>query len=172
VTATGLDLARIRDLQGRRGEPWARRALLALLAAPVVLGLAGALGQETVTRSAAGPRARLELDAPRVLRGGLMWGARIKVRAQDTIRHPRLVLGSGYADGMQMNTIEPSPTGEAARGPRLVFSYDKLDGGDELVVYLQLQVDPTTTGPQDATVTLDDATEPLARAEHTITVLP
>jgi hypothetical protein len=134
--------------------------------------VSGALGQETMTRSATGPQARLALDAPSTVRGGLMWRARISVQALRTIRHPRLVLAAGYINGMQMNTIEPSPTGEAARGPRLVFSYDKLDGGDELVVYLQLQVDPTTTGPQDATVTLDDATEPLARAEHTITVLP
>ena len=171
MTADGLDPARIRNLEGRRAYPWIRRALLGLLAVPVVLGLTGALGQETVTRSAASPRARLELDAPRVLRGGLLWRARITVRALETIRHPRLILGSGYVDGMQMNTIEPSPAGESSRGPRLVFSYDTLDAGDELVVYLQFQVDPTTTGRQDATVALDDATEPLARVEHAITVL-
>jgi hypothetical protein len=53
-----------------------------------------------------------------------------------------------------------------------VFSYDKLRRGDELVVYLQFQTDPTTSGRQDATVALDDATRPLARVGHTITVLP
>jgi hypothetical protein len=171
VTAEGLDLARLRDLQGRRGYPWIRRALLVLLAVPVVLGLSGALGQETITRSASSPQARLVLDAPSVLRGGLMWRARITVRALRTIRHPRLILGSGYFNGMQMNTVEPSPAGEANRGTQLVFSYDELSPGDELVVYLQFQVDPTTTGGQDADVALDDATRPLARVEHTITVL-
>jgi hypothetical protein len=171
VTADGLDLARLRDLQGRRGYPWIRRALLVLLAVPVVLGLSGALGQETMTRSASSPQARLVLDAPSVLRGGLMWRARITVRALRTIRHPRLILGSGYFNGMQMNTVEPSPAGEASRGSQLVFSYDELSPGDELVVYLQFQVDPTTTGGQDADVALDDATRPLARVEHTITVL-
>jgi hypothetical protein len=171
VTADGLDLARVRDLEGRRGYPWVRRALLVLLAVPVVLGLSGALGQETITRSASSPQARLVLDAPSVLRGGLMWRAQITVRALRTIRHPRIILGPGYVDGMQMNTIEPSPAGEANRGPRLVFSYDQLSPGDELVVYLQFQVNPTTSGGQDATVALDDATTPLARVEHTITVL-
>jgi hypothetical protein len=171
VTADGLDIARLRDLEGRRAHPWIRRALLVLLAVPVVLGLSGALGQETITRSATSPQAQLALDAPSVLRGGLMWRARITVRALRTIRHPRLILGSGYFNGMQMNTVEPSPAGEANRGPRLVFSYDQLSAGDELVVYLQFQVNPTTSGGQDATVALDDETRPLARVEHTITVL-
>jgi hypothetical protein len=172
VTAAGLDLARIRDLEGRRQYPWGRRALLLLLAVPVVLGVSGALGQETMTRSATGPQARLVLDAPSTVRGGLMWRARISVQALRTIRHPRLVLAAGYINGMQMNTIEPSPVGEASRGPQLVFSYDELSAGDELVVYLQFQTDPTTMGGQDATVALDDATTPLARVDHTITVLP
>jgi hypothetical protein len=168
----GLDLARTRDLQGRLRHPWIRRALLALLALVPLLGLAGALGQKTVTRSAAAARAQLTLNAPSVLRGGLMWPARINVRARGTIKFPRLILGAGYVNGMQLNTIEPSPTGEASRGPRLVLSYDQLDPGDELVVYLQFQTDPTTTGRQDATVALDDATRPLASIAHTITVLP
>ena len=172
VTAEGLDLARARDLEGRHGHPWIRRAVLALLVVPVVLGLSGALGQGTATRSASSPQAQVALDAPSVVRGGLLWRARITVRALRTVRFPRLILGPGYADGMQINTIEPAPTGEAGRGPRLVLSYDELRRGDELVVYLQFQTDPTTSGRQDAAVALDDATRPLARVEHTITVLP
>jgi hypothetical protein len=101
-----------------------------------------------------------------------MWRARISVRALRTISHPRLILAPGYINGMQMNTIEPAPTGEAARGPQLVLSYDQLSAGDELVVYLQFQTNPTTVGGQDASVVLDDATRPLARLEHTLTVLP
>jgi hypothetical protein len=172
MPAEGLDLARDRDLQGRARHPWIRRVLLALIAVPVVLGATGALGQETVTRSAASPRAQLDLSVPEVLRGGLMWRARITIRARDTIDHPRLVLGPGYLDGMQFNTIEPSPASESSRGPRLVLSYDKLAPGDERVVYMQFQVDPTTMGRQDATVELDDETQPVARVAHSIRVLP
>jgi hypothetical protein len=172
MSAQGLDLARARDLRGRAQDPWIRRALLTLMAVPVVLGAIGALGQETVDRSAASPRARLQINAPDVLRGGLMWRARITIRARARIDHPRLVLAPGYLNGMQVNTIEPSPASESSRGPRLVLSYDKLAAGDELVVYLQFQVDPTTAGSQDATVELDDETRPVARIEHTIMVLP
>jgi hypothetical protein len=167
-----LDLERARDLRGRVHHPWVRRVLLALIALPVVLGASGALGQQTVTRSAASPRAQLALNAPEVVRGGLMWRARITIRARETIEFPRLILGRGYANGMQFNTIEPSPASESSRGPDIVLSYDKLAAGDELVVYLQFQTDPTTTGAQDAAVELDDQTRPVARIAHTITVLP
>lgn len=167
-----LDLERARDLRGRVHHPWVRRVLLALIALPVVLGASGALGQQTVTRSAASPRAQLALNAPEVVRGGLMWRARITIRARETIEFPRLILGRGYANGMQFNTIEPSPASESSRGPDIVLSYDKLAAGDELVVYLQFQTDPTTTGSQDAAVELDDQTRPVARIAHTITVLP
>jgi hypothetical protein len=168
----GLDLARARDLTGRVHHPWIRRVLLTLIAVPVVLGAAGALGQETVMRTAAGPRAQLALNAPETLRGGLMWRARITIRARDTIEFPRLVLGRGYINGMQLNSLEPSPSGESSRGPDLVLSYDKLAPGDTLVVYIQLQTNPTTSGAQDTSVELDDETRPLARISHTITVLP
>jgi hypothetical protein len=167
-----LDLGRLRDLRGRRAHPWIRRGLLALLAVPLLLALTGAIGQPTQKLAAAGSGARLQVEVPDVLRGGLLWRARIAVRAGRRIGHPRIVLGAGFFEGMQVNTIEPSPAGEASRGPRVVLSYDALEPGDELVVYLQLQVNPTTGGEQDTSVELDDETDLLAHVRHVTTVLP
>lgn len=167
-----FDLDRMRDLRGRGAHPRVRRALLALLGVPVLLALTGAIGQPTRALTATAPGARLRVEAPEVLRGGLMWRARIAVRATVAIEHPRLVLGKGYVDGMQLNTIAPSPASEANRASELVFSYDALDAGDELVVYLQLQVDPTTVGKQDTSVAIDDETTRLARVARVTTVLP
>jgi hypothetical protein len=167
-----LDLGRLRDLRGRRAHPWIRRGLLALLAVSPLLALTGAIGQPTQKLATAGAAARLQVEVPDVLRGGLLWRARIAVRADRTIEHPRIVLGAGFFEGMQVNTIEPSPTGEASRGPQVVLSYDALQPGDELVVYLQLQVNPTTAGEQDTSVQLDDETDRLARVRHVTTVLP
>lgn len=167
-----LDLERMRDLRGRALHPWIRGVLLALLGVPVLLALTGAIGQPTRTQTSAGAGARVRLEAADVLRGGLLWRAKIAVRASRTIRYPRLVLGPGFVEGMQLNTVEPSPASEASRGQRVVLSYAELQAGDELVVYLQLQVNPTTVGDQDTTVELDDATTALARVAHTTTVLP
>jgi hypothetical protein len=146
--------------------------MLALLAVGVLLAATGAIGQPTKTLAVDGAGARLQLEAPGVLRGGLMWRARIVVRGDLDLKHPRLILGPGFVHGMQLNTIEPSPASEAGRGPRVVLSYPELKAGDELVVYLQLQVNPTTVGSQDTSVELDDATELVARVAHTTRVLP
>ena len=167
-----IDLERIRDLRGRSKHPRFRRGLVALLGAVVLLALTGAIGQSTKTLTTTASAAKLTVEAPDVLRGGLMWRARIVVRATRTIERPRIVLGAGYVHGMQLNTLEPSPESEASRGPRVVLSYPELPAGEELVVYLQLQVDPTTIGDQDMTVELDDETEQLARVAHTTRVLP
>jgi hypothetical protein len=114
----------------------------------------------------------VRVELPDVLRGGLMWRAKVTVRATRTIAHPRILLGPGFVEGMQLNTIEPSPVSEAGRGQRVVLSYAELKAGDELVVYLQLQVNPTTVGAQDTTVELDDEATALVRVAHTTTVLP
>lgn len=170
---TGLDdLGRLRDLRGRRTHPWVRRAVLALLGVVVMLAVAGAFGQPTRTLADRGAGADLRVDVPDVLRGGLLWRARIAVRATRTIEHPRLILGHGFFEGMQVNTIEPAPASEANRGRQVVLSYDALKAGDELVVYLQLQVNPTTVGDQDTSVQLDDETDRLARIPHVTSVLP
>jgi hypothetical protein len=167
-----LDLERMRDLRGRALHPWIHVVLLALLAVPVLLALTGAIGQPTRTRTSAGAAARVRVEAPDVLRGGLLWRAKIAIRAIRTIRHPRIVLSPGFVEGMQLNTVEPSPASEAGRGQRVVLSYAELKAGDQLVVYLQLQVNPTTIGGQDTTVELDDETTAIARVAHTTTVLP
>jgi hypothetical protein len=167
-----LDLERMRDLRGRYRHPWIRRSLLALLLAGVVVAATGAIGQPTKTVVAHGTGARLEVKLPGTLRGGLLWRARISVRTDLDIKHPRLILGPGFVEGMQLNTIEPAPESEAGRGPRVVLSYAELKAGDELVVYLQLQVNPTTVGNQDMSVELDDETEQVARVAHTTRVLP
>ncbi len=167
-----LDLERMRDLRGRHRHPWIRRGLLALMLAGVVIAATGAIGQPTKTLVADGSGARLEVQLPDALRGGLMWRTRISVRADVDIELPRLILGSGFVEGMQLNTLEPAPESEASRGPRVVLSYPELKAGDDLVVYIQLQVNPTTVGEQDTTVQLDDETELVARVAHTTRVLP
>ena len=167
-----IDLERMRDLRGRYRHPWIRRGLLAAMFAGVAIAATGAIGQPTKTVVAGGSGARLEVQLPAVLRGGLMWRTRIAIRTELDIKHPRVILGPGFVEGMQLNTIEPGPDSEAGRGPRVVLSYPELQAGDELVVYLQLQVNPTTVGAQDTSVELDDETELVARVAHTTRVLP
>ncbi|HVW19505.1 MAG TPA: hypothetical protein VHB30_14780, partial [Solirubrobacteraceae bacterium] len=116
--------------------------------------------------------ARLTVRAPDVVRGGLLFQGRIEVRARRAIEHPRLVLDQGWLDGLQVNTIEPSPVSEASRDGRLVLSYDRLDAGDALVVFLQFQLDPTSVGRTSNAVELDDGTHRIAVVHRTLRRLP
>jgi hypothetical protein len=152
--------------------PWIRRGLLALLGIVVVLGLVNALGQRPAESAVRAPAAEMRLSAPPTVRGGLFFQSRIDIRALRDIEHPRIVLGEGWVEGMQVNSIEPSPVSEASRDGRVVLSYDALSAGDVLRVWFQFEVDPTNVGRRSYAVELDDADRPLARLSPTITVLP
>lgn len=141
----------------------------------VVAGLTGAVGQEESVTRAAGAVARLDVRAPRTLRGGLLWKGRITVRARRRIERPELILGAGWVDGMQLNTIEPASSEEGTRGDSLTLTYGTLQAGQELTVYLQMQVDPETRGRQDLSVSLEGggpAPGPPVRVPLSTTVLP
>jgi hypothetical protein len=60
----------------------------------------------------------------------------------DTADHP----WAGLLEGLQVNTIEPSPQSEGESRVTGRAQDVELRAGDELVVYLQLQVNPTTIG--------------------------
>ena len=83
-----------------------------------------------------------------------------------------IVLVASQPPRIQVNSIEPSPVGEASRGGRVVLSDDALKRGDRLRVWLQFQVNPTNVGHRSYGVELDDAERPVTRIARKITVLP
>jgi hypothetical protein len=151
---------------------WVRRLVLTVFAVLVALALLDWFGQQPSDSVAASPAATLRLSAPQAVRGGLLFQSRIEIRARRTIKFPRLVLGEGWTEGMQVNTIEPNPSTEASRDGRLVLTYDQLNPGDLLVIWLQFQVDPTNVGRRSYAVELDDQTTPLARIDRRLTIFP
>jgi hypothetical protein len=154
--------------RGERVGLIARRAVMTIFAAISLLALTGAIGQTGTTSHASG----LTLDAPKTVRGGLFWQARINIRPTQTIGSPRLVLDEGWLEGMQVNSIEPAPQSESSRDGRLVLSYDRLSPGDRLQIWLQFEVDPTNSGKRSLALELDDEQTPLARIDRDIRVLP
>lgn len=160
---------------GDRGEVrglWTRRVILALLFVFPAAALANVFGQQPSTSSAVASAVRVSLDAPRVVRGGLLFESTLEVRAQRTMDHLRLVLDDGWFEGMQISSIEPQPASEASRDGRVVLSYGRLRADDRLVVWVQSQVDPTNPGRRKYGVTVQDATIDVARIDRTITILP
>jgi hypothetical protein len=172
VTRLFTDVAAVPDPRGEIVGLWARRAVLTIFAAIAVLGLLDVFGQGTTQTSARTPAAVVRVTAPPAVRGGLFFQSRVEIRARRAVAHPRLVLGEGWVEGMQVNSIEPSPVGEASRDGRLVLSYDALDAGDRLVVWMQFEVNPTNTGRRYYGLELDDADTRIAAVHRWITVFP
>jgi len=160
------------DERGQRVGLVARRILMTVFAAIVVVGLSGLIGQPGRTSTAAGPAAQMRLEAPTTVRGGLFFQARLDIDAVRHVDQPRLVFDDGWLEGLQVNSIEPAAESESSRDGRLELSYPPIDAGERLRVYLQFEVNPTNVGHRSFGLALDDGTTPVARIDRTITVLP
>lgn len=172
VTRLFTDVAAAPDPRGEIVGLWTRRAVMTVFAAISVLGLLDVFGQGTTQSTASTPAAVLRVTAPAAVRGGLFFQSRVEIRARRAIAHPRLVLDEGWIEGMQVNSIEPNPVGEASRDGRVVLSYDAIDAGERLVVWLEFEVNPTNTGHRSYGLELDDADAKIATVARDITVFP
>jgi hypothetical protein len=166
-------LKRHRDLQGRRKDVWFRRSLLGLVGLIPLLALFNVFGQRPGGSTAATSTARLQLYAPSRLRGGLLYEARFHITARRELKEAILVLDPGWGEGQQINTIEPSPSGEASRDGQLELTLGHIPAGQSYVLYMQFQVNPTNIAwhrPQN--VALFDGGTHLLTVKHRLTVYP
>ena len=160
-----------RDREGRR-DVTARRIALAALVVVLALGLLNVFGQRPSTTAADADAATLEVYAPERVRGGLFYEARFTIEAREEVEEATLVLDSGWAEGITINTVAPGPVGEASRDGRLAFELGRIPAGQKHVLFLQLQVNPTNVGHRAQDVELYDGDELLATINRTITVWP
>ena len=172
MTKLFTDVAAVPEPRSELVGLWARRAVLTLFAALVVLGLFDVFGQGTTQTVASTPAAVLRVTAPKAVRGGLFFQSRVDVTARRAIAHPRLVLDEGWVEGMQFNSTEPAPVSEANRDGRVVLTYDALDVGERLVVWMQFEVNPTNVGHRPYGLELDDAETRVAAVHRWMTVFP
>jgi len=167
-----IDLGRDRDLRGRGKVVWIRRSLMALVAVVPILGLFNLFGQRPTTSKAAVPAATLSIYAPTRLRGGLLWQGRFHITAHRDIKNAILVLSTGWAEGMSINTIEPSPTGEASKNGKLEFTLGHIPRDRSFILYMQFQVNPTNVGHRSRSTWLYDGETELAAVHQKVTIFP
>jgi hypothetical protein len=165
-------LKRHRDLDGRAWQIWVRRTLMLLIAAIPVVALFNVFGQRPVTSSAGTPVAALKLFAPTHLRGGLIYMARFHVTARQDLKKANLVLSPGWAEGITINTIEPSPIGEGSSNGRLVLQLGHIPAGSSYLLFMEFQVNPTNVGHRSQDVTLADGNTALLTLHRSVTVYP
>ena len=168
-----LVLERHRDRESLRRYPWPRWSVISLLVLFSVLGLLNVFGQRPETIHAASPAADLKLYAPTHLRGGLLFSARFDIVAHRDLENAILILDPGWAEGMAINTIEPSPLGEGSDNGRLTLQLGHIPSGDSYLLWMQFQVNPTNVAWQrPAGVTLADGSAPLLHIDRSYTIFP
>ena len=168
----GLTHEHHRDLEGRGSGPIVRRVLVALLAGILVLGLLNLFGQRVDASTAESSGARLEVSAPTKVRGGIFFQALFRIQAVEEIQNAALVLDSDWLEDITLNTVAPSPVGEASRDGRIALELGRIPAGDEHRLYLQFQVNPTALGRRSQDVDLYDGDELLLSLDRDAIVWP
>jgi hypothetical protein len=168
-----LVLERHRDFIGRRFTLWPRWLILGLITLFCVLGLLNVFGQHPTTVAATTPAATLTLYAPTKLRGGLLFSARFHITAHRELKDAILVLDPGWAEGMAINTIEPSPLGQGSRNGRITLQLGHVPAGKSYILFMQFQVNPTNIAwhrPQN--VELDDGKMKVLAIKRDVVIYP
>jgi hypothetical protein len=166
-----LTLTRNRDRVGRREVP-IRRALVLLVSLLLLAGLLNVFGQRPATSEAGTAQAKLKVYAADRVRGGLYYEARFTVTARSDLKNAMLVLDSGWMEGITVNTIEPSPIGEASRNGKLVLTLGHIRANTSYILFMQLQVNPTNVGHRSQDVALYDGGTFLTSVKRNITIFP
>ena len=168
----GLTLEHHRDLIGRERRPIARWVLLTLLGLLCLLGLANLFGQRPQTTTAESAVAALDVYSPERLRSGLFFESRFHIRATQEIREATLVLEPGWLEGITLNTLAPSPIGEASRDGRIALELGRIPAGGEHIFFLHFQVNPTNVGYRSQDVALYDGEKLLLTIDRPVTIFP
>ena len=167
-----LTLERHRDLEGRERRPYVRWAILALIGVLVLLGLANVFGQKPQTDTARAGGVELEVYSPRRLRSGLFFMSRFTIRAEAEVEAATLVFDPGWLEGITLNTLVPSPVGEANRDGKIAFDLGRVRAGTKHVFFLHFQVNPTEIGRRSQAVELHDGETRLLHIDRTVTIFP
>jgi hypothetical protein len=172
ATPQFLTLEQNRDLEGALRRPWVRWLLVAGLAGVVALGAFNVFGQQPEAAVAEAEAATLEVLSPDDVRSGLYFMSRFVIEAREDIDEATLVLDPGWLEGVTLNTVEPSPVGEASRDGRIAFELGHIPAGDQYRFYLHFQVNPTEFGRRNHDVELYDGDTFLTRIDRTTMIWP
>ncbi len=170
---TGLDVDRHRDWQGRGLEIWFKRGLTVLLTLFVLAALLNVFGQRTVSAATTANGTTMTVSTPERLRLGLIFQTRVDITTSTALKHPELVLGSGWFNGVTLNSTEPGAAAENPRGSGVGFTYPALPAGGHMSIFMEWSANPTHPAWSRAqTIQLFDGGKLVVEKTFHVTVFP
>ena len=145
---------------------------LTLLFALLVAALLNVFGQRSSTSETVAPAATLTIRSPTTLRSGLVFQTRLRILASREIEDAVVVLSPDWLEGITLNTMEPSPLGEASKDGLLSLDLGHIRQGQTYTLYLQMQVNPTTFGTRTQQTSLFDGETLLLTSQRDVTIFP
>ena len=167
-----LTLKTNRDRRNWWQSPWLRRILLVVPGALVLLALANVFGQRPTATTVKSAWGSLSVTAPEHARSGLIYAARFRVVATRELRKASLVLDQGWADGYTVNGQAPQPLTQGSSDGRLNYGLGHIPAGRQVVLWISLQVNPTTVGHHSQTVRLYDGSSLIATVRRSVFIYP
>ena len=82
------------------------------------------------------------------------------------------MLDPGWLEGITLNSLVPSPVGEANRDGKIAFDLGHVPAGTKHVFFLHFQVNPTEAGRRSQDVALFDGETPLLEIDRSVTIFP
>jgi hypothetical protein len=173
VRAFDLDAAG--TFRRARRDRMARRVMVALLVAVVVLAVTGYLGtRERTATAVAADGTELEVSYLQITRRGLSTPLTIRVRRPGMFASDPVVLriSAGYMDMWDQNGVQPEPSAERSEGESIVLEFDPPERSDTLRVDFDSRADPSFGGSRAASIELLDGRSPLVGVDIETRVLP
>jgi hypothetical protein len=168
----GLAAERHRDLAGRSGHVWVRRAGLLVLCAFIAAALLNVFGQHRQTAVAQGAGTRMEVEAPHALRGGDLYQVHLAISTTTGIGSLRILLSQDFLDGFTINSVWPDASNQSSRNGPVALEYNRLDRGARMEVFIEAQVNANTVGRRHWGIDIYDGPKRLTGFHRTITVFP
>jgi hypothetical protein len=149
-----------------------RRLALAFLAAFVGLGAFGLFGIKTSTLSASGGGYEMTLQYPSHDRPGqpIRWILSVR-RPLGFIGPVNVAITQTWFDLLDLNDIEPQPSGTRSQGPFVVWTFDP-PAGDVLRVSIDALIQLNTHFGSEATVAVLEGGRPVVSVRYRTWVAP
>ncbi len=146
---------------------------LLVLGSIIAAALMGAFGGHGLEHFVAeGEGARLDVEAPAILRNGEFFEMRVTVRPDRPVADLVLAVEPSLWRHVTQNSMLPAASEESFEDGAFRFSYGPVPAAGEMRIKMDFQINPSLLGNLSGTLSVLDGEAPLASLPMTVEVRP